>query len=136
MVLASCIVSAQSWETNFDNAIALADKSDRDIILVFSGSDWCAPCIKLDKSIWQSEEFQSYAKENWVFLKADFPRKKSNKLSENQTALNATLADKYNKNGIFPLVVKLDSNGNILGQTSYKNITPTEYVEHLKELKS
>tara|TARA_R110002167_G_scaffold108398_11_gene276823 strand:+ start:215 stop:649 length:435 start_codon:yes stop_codon:yes gene_type:complete len=135
-LLVSTISNAQEWETNYDQAVARALESKHNIILVFSGSDWCAPCIKLDKNIWQSQAFQSYAKENWVLLRADFPRKKSNKLSEKQMALNAELADKYNKNGHFPLVVVLDPSGNVLGETSYKNISPNEYVALLKEFKS
>lgn len=130
------IVHAQKWETNYEEARSLASEANRNILLVFSGSDWCAPCIKLDRKVWQSQEFKSSVKQNWVLLKADFPRKKSNKLSKEQTALNAELAEKYNKNGIFPLVVVLDSDGNILGQTSYKNITTSEYVALLKEFKS
>lgn len=126
---------AQEWETNFDKAAAKAEASKHNIILVFSGSDWCAPCIKLDKNIWQSAEFRSYAKDNWVLLRADFPRKKDNRLSETQTALNAALAEKYNKNGHFPLVVVMDPKGNVLGETSYKNISPAEYVALLKEFK-
>ncbi len=130
------IVNAQKWETNYKEARTLASETNHSILLVFSGSDWCAPCMKLDKQIWQSEEFKSSVKQNWVLLKADFPRKKSNKLSKEQTALNAELAEKYNKNGIFPLVMVLDSDGNVLGQTSYKNITPSEYVALLNEFKS
>jgi hypothetical protein len=42
---------------------------------VFSGSDWCAPCIKLDKSIWQSTEFKEYAASNLILERADFPKK-------------------------------------------------------------
>ena len=48
--------------------------------MVFSGSDWCAPCIKLDKAVWQSEEFKKEAETNWVIYKADFPKKKANQL--------------------------------------------------------
>lgn len=135
-MLISSSSSAQNWETNFQKAKTLANESKNNIVLVFSGSDWCAPCIKLDNNIWQSDEFQSHAKKNWVLLKADFPRKKSNKLSKEQTKLNSQLADKYNQNGIFPLVVILDYKGNVLGQTSYKNISPAEYVALLKGFKS
>lgn len=128
------ILSAQHWETNITDATTLAKKSNHNIILVFSGSDWCAPCIKLDKTIWQSEEFQSYANDHWVMLRADFPRKKGNKLSESQMNLNAQLAEKYNKNGAFPLVVVLDPSGQILGKMGYKNVSPLEYIEFLKAI--
>jgi thioredoxin-related protein len=110
----------------------MAKESNRNIVMVFSGSDWCAPCIKLDKSVWQSQEFQDFAKDHWIMLRADFPRKKANQLPEDQKMKNAQLAEKYNKNGYFPLVLVLDPNGNILGQTGYKNISVKEYMALLK----
>ncbi|MFO7825823.1 MAG: thioredoxin family protein [Cyclobacterium sp.] len=76
------IVSAQEWQLDLSQAQKIAQETDRRIVFVFSGSDWCAPCIKLEKEIWQSVEFQSYAKGNYVMLRADFPRKKANQLPE------------------------------------------------------
>lgn len=97
----------------------------------FSGSDWCAPCMKLERTIWDSEEFRVYAKEHYVLVRADFPRKKSNKLSEEQEAKNAKLAEKYNSEGYFPLVVVMDKNASVLGKTGYEKLTPNEYIKHL-----
>lgn len=128
----SSFLSAQKWESNWSDAAALAKEKNQNIVLVFSGSDWCAPCIKLDKSIWQSPEFQDYAKGHWTMLRADFPRKKANQLPEEQKTKNAQLAEKYNKNGYFPLVLVLDASGNILGQTGFKNISVKEYIALLK----
>lgn len=131
-LLISSLITAQNWETDWSAAAAMAKESNRNIVMVFSGSDWCAPCIKLDKSIWQAQEFQDYAKDHWIMLRADFPRKKANQLQEDQKKKNAQLAEKYNKNGYFPLVLVLDSNGNILGQTGFKNISVKEYIALLK----
>ena len=64
-------------------------------------------------------------------LKADFPKKKANKLSKEQQDKNDLLAEKYNQNGYFPLVVVLDKTGKVLGTTGYKNITPAEYIKLL-----
>lgn len=128
----SSLISAQKWETDWSTAAALAKENHQNVVLVFSGSDWCAPCIKLDKNIWQSAEFQNYAKDHWTMLRADFPRKKANQLPEDQKNKNAQLAEKYNKNGYFPLVLVLDPNGNILGQTGFKNISVKEYIALLK----
>lgn len=128
----SNFLSAQKWESNWSDAAALAKQSHQNIVLVFSGSDWCAPCIKLDRNVWQSKEFQEFAKDHWTMLRADFPRKKANQLPEDQRNKNAQLAEKYNKNGYFPLVLVLDANGHILGQTGYKNISAKEYIALLK----
>ena len=58
LVLVSNIGVAQDWQTDFEEAKKIAAEQDKNIIIVFSGSDWCAPCIKLDKNIWQSEAFK------------------------------------------------------------------------------
>jgi thioredoxin-related protein len=131
LLLSFLMVNAQEWQTDFEKAKEIAAEKNQKIILVFSGSDWCAPCIKLDRQIWQSDEFKTYAKDNFVLLKADFPRKKNNKLSKEQQEKNNKLAEVYNTNGYFPFVIVLDKNGTVLGTTGYKKVTPKEYINIL-----
>lgn len=124
---------AQNWQTNFEQAKSIAVKENKNIILVFSGSDWCAPCMKLEKNIWMSNEFKAEAEKNWVTYKADFPKKKVNQLTPELTEQNKVLAEKYNKGGSFPLVVLLDKNGKVLGMTGFKNVSPAEYIAMIKK---
>jgi thioredoxin-related protein len=123
---------SQEWKTNFEVTKTEATNQDRNILLVFSGSDWCGPCIKLDRDIWKSVEFMEFAKNNLILERADFPKKKQNQLSPEIKKLNQNLAEKYNKDGMFPLVIVLDKNGKVLGKTGYKKVSPTEYVNLLK----
>lgn len=122
---------SQEWFTNFEMAKKEATNSNKHIVLVFQGSDWCAPCMKLEKEIWSAPEFQKLSRDTFVFLKADFPRRKKNILSEDQQKHNALLAEKYNPNGYFPLVVVLDKDGNILGKLGYEKSTPKDYFNKL-----
>ena len=128
MLLVSTIVFAQNWQTNFKKAKEIATENNQKIILIFQGSDWCAPCIKLDNEIWSSKEFKAYAEENYVMLKADFPRRRKNKLAKEQQKHNEMLAENYNQDGLFPLVIVLDNTGKILGKTGYKKTSPKEYI--------
>lgn len=121
--------NAQSWKTSFTEAKAQAAAENKNILLVFSGSDWCAPCIKLDKTIWQSEEFKSESAQKWVIYKADFPKKKANLLPAELTESNKKLAEQYNKAGNFPLVLLLNPAGSVLGISGYKNVSPQEYIQ-------
>jgi thioredoxin-related protein len=66
---------SQNWKTDFNQAKVEAMGQNKPIILVFSGSDWCAPCIKLDKTIWQSEAFKDYVLANYILQRADFPKR-------------------------------------------------------------
>jgi len=121
-------VFAQDWQTNLQKSKKIAQDENKKIVLVFSGSDWCTPCIKLEQNIWASDEFKAYAKDHFVMLRADFPRKKRNRLSKEQQEINNQLAEKYNPDGYFPLVVILDANGKVLGTTGYQNISPKAYI--------
>lgn len=127
--ISACV--AQNWQTDFSTATEIARQEKKPIILVFQGSDWCAPCIKLDREVWSTDIFKNYAGEHYVMLKADFPRKKKNALSNEQAKANARLAETYNKQGIFPFVVVLDSEGKVLGETGYKKKSPDAYIEEL-----
>lgn len=129
LLLFSAFSFSQDWKSNFEEAKKIASEEGKNIIIVFSGSDWCAPCIKLDKNIWQSEVFQKEASKEWIIVRADFPRKKANTLSKEQTEHNRMLADKFNQEGSFPLVVILDKNGKLLGKMGFKNVSPEEYIK-------
>jgi thioredoxin-related protein len=120
---------SQNWETSFDVSKDKAEMEDKLIVMVFQGSDWCVPCMKLDREIWTSEEFVNYSDENLIMLKVDFPKKRKNKLSEVQQEQNNALAEKYNTVGYFPFVVLVDYKGNVVGTTAYKKISPDKYIE-------
>ncbi len=125
---------AQKWETNLEKAKERANSEGRNILLVFSGSDWCVPCMKLEREIWQSQEFIKDSNEHFVLLRADFPKRKSNVLSKEQQEQNNHLAEIYNKQGLFPMVEVLDKDGKVLGTTGYKNMLPKDYIALLHTL--
>jgi thioredoxin-related protein len=103
-----------TWLGNFNEAKAEAAKSHRLILINFSGSDWCGPCIRERKEILETETFENFASEHLVLVRADFPRQKKNQLSKEQVKLNEALADKYNAEGKFPYTLLVDGNGKVL----------------------
>lgn len=131
LLMTTQVTVAQNWLTDLEEAKKIAVETNKSIVLVFSGSDWCAPCMKLEKQVFSTEEFKKYASENYVLLKADFPQRKKNKLSKEQQVHNNQLAEKYNKNGFFPLVVALDRKGKSTGSLGYKNIDAKAYIENI-----
>jgi thioredoxin-related protein len=130
-ILFSLSSFGQNWELDFTAAKEKASTQNRPIILVFQGSDWCAPCIKLEKEIWSSQEFIAYSNEHYILVKADFPKSKKNALDPIQQEKNSKLAETYNKNGYFPFVVVLDKSGKVLGSLGYKKVKPTEFINIL-----
>lgn len=83
-------------------------------MLNFSRSDWCEPCIKLKRDIFESIEFGQFSATHLVLVRADFPRLAKNKLDARQEAHNEALAEKYNKQGKFSFTVLLAPDGHVL----------------------
>ncbi len=128
MIMCSAMGQAQDWQPTYEQALNEAKTKEKPLVLVFSGSDWCGPCKKLDQQVWQTQEFRNYAKDHYILYRADFPRKKKNQLSKDIVASNAKLAEKFNQNGYFPLVLMLNENQKVLGSFGYKNLTPEKYI--------
>ena len=74
---ASLASSDSLWQTDFDAAQLLANKTDKDLLLSFSGSDWCPWCQKLDKEVFSQDLFKQSAPKNYILLILDFPKKKT-----------------------------------------------------------
>lgn len=113
-VFAGLFLSNVTWLGDFNEAKTEAVKSHKLILVAFSGSDWCGPCIRERKEILESAVFENFASDHLVLLRADFPRQKKNQLSAEQTKLNEALADKYNPEGKFPYTLLIDENGKVL----------------------
>ncbi|MGV3538205.1 MAG: thioredoxin family protein [Rufibacter sp.] len=102
------------WLKDLEQAKKISKESHKYILVNFSGSDWCGPCIQLEKQIFENSQFQEYAAQNLVLVNADFPRLKKNQLPKPQVELNEKLAEQYNKNGVFPLTLLLDEEGKVI----------------------
>ena len=107
-------LSFSIWETDFIKAKQIAKDKKQLILLNFSGSDWCGPCMRMKKEIFEDKVFVSMADSNLVLINADFPRNKRNKLDKASIKQNEELADKYNPEGKFPFTVLLNAEGKII----------------------
>ena len=123
-----------NWFTNINKAKTTSEEIAKPILMCFAGSDWCKPCIILKNNILESDTFAIYAKQELIMLKVDFPRLKKNRLSTEQTKHNESLAEQYNKEGHFPHVVILNSDGTIITQFNYWNKTPEELISFLNSV--
>ena len=113
MLMVVVTISPSDWLTDFEQAKNRAQQNDKMILLTFSGSDWCAPCIQMKKTVFETSEFHDYASQKLVLVKADFPRHKKNQLDAAQKAKNEKLAELYNPKGKFPLTLLLDIDGKV-----------------------
>jgi len=121
------------WQPDFETAKQQAFKKHQLILLNFSGSDWCGPCIRMRKEIFESTSFSAMADTSLVLVNADFPRNKKNQLSNTLQKQNETLADKYNPEGKFPFTVLIDANGRLI--KSWDGLPKEDAEQFTKQVK-
>jgi thioredoxin-related protein len=122
------------WHLNLQEAKAIAQKEHRHILLNFSGSDWCGPCILLRKEVFDDPVFSGFADTALVLVNADFPRSKKNQLSKEQQQLNDHLADEYNSLGKFPLTLLLNADGKVVKEwEGNPGIKPVDFSLEVKK---
>jgi len=134
--IAIFLTTGVTWSGDFSVAQKQALQEHKLILINFSGSDWCGPCIRLRKEILESSTFESYASDHLVLVRADFPRQKKDQLSKEQVKLNEALADKYNPDGKFPYTLLVDENGKVLKDwDGFPNETPDQFVSQISAVK-
>jgi len=117
----------------FDQSLTKAQTEHKNVLLFFSGSDWCAPCVKFKKFFVDSEQFKNFSTEKLVVYNADFPRQKKNQLAKEIAAENGKLAEKYNSKGQFPMILLLNEKGDILKKwEQLPSETLEQFIEKLK----
>ena len=115
------------WSTDYEASIAQAAASKKAILLEFTGSDWCPPCMKQNKDVFEQTAFEDYAKDKLVLVKLDFPRRK-----EQDPALkerNQKLSTQYGVEG-FPTIILLSPEGKELArQVGYGGGGVTGFID-------
>jgi protein disulfide-isomerase len=121
---------AGEWLTDYDKAFAQAKAENKQLLLDFTGSDWCGWCMKLDREVFEQPEFKEYADRNLVLLKVDFPRRKPQPASEK--AQNEKLAEKYRIEG-YPTLVVLNPDEKKAGELGYVPGGPKAFIDELQK---
>lgn len=108
--------SSLNWLTDLSKAKVEATSSKKPILVLFTGSDWCAPCKMLKEDFFDSDEFKTKSKQ-FVLLMIDIPRR-TDIITEEQRKKNFEVVRKYNKEGSYPNLVALDDNLKVIGELS------------------
>ncbi len=125
LIFKTTVSYSQVFE-NANEAFSNASSSNKKVLLVFSGSDWCAPCVQLENKILFTKTFLDFANKNLIVVHADFPQRK--KLPKEAQLQNEALAAKYNPSGNFPEIVLLNADQSILKKLVYTNQTTDEFI--------
>jgi len=123
----------EGWTPDFAGAQKQASESNQDLLVDFTGSDWCGWCIKLNKEVFSHDPFKEGVKGKFVLVELDYPKDKS-KLSEATIKQNEELGKKYAIKG-YPTILLCDAGGKPYAATGYQAGGPEKYVEHLDTLR-
>lgn len=132
-ILLNIQTSAQ-WIADSDTAFQLSAESQKPVLLVFSGSDWCKPCIRMDQEVFQKDAFLTFADTSLILLKADFPRSRKNRLSDTLMARNEALARDWNEEGSFPKILLISPDREILYESGYVAGGPVTFIELIRQV--
>ncbi len=128
------LAGGEGWTSDYDAALKTAAESKKDLLVDFTGSDWCGWCIKLNDEVFKHEPFKAGVKDSFVLVEVDFPKDES-KLPEAVRKQNAALGEKYAVQG-YPTILLCDAEGRPYAATGYQKGGPEKYVEHLNELRA
>ena len=135
LIFGSVAVQAQelNWHTNVKEAIALGNKQKKPLLLFFTGSDWCGWCIRLQKEVLKTPEFEKWANENVILVELDYPRRTPQ--STEIKKQNDELQQEFSIQG-FPTIFFANGtnkggkvNFERLGNTGYVAGGPTAWLE-------
>jgi uncharacterized protein YyaL (SSP411 family) len=135
LALFTAPVAAQTsptWIASLPAALAQAQATKKPVLVVFSGSDWCKPCMQLKQEVFDQPTFAQFAQDRLVLARFDFPRSKKNRLDPAQIKLNEEAAAQLNKEGAFPAVVLLSPEGKVLARSGYRPGGAAAYQAYLQ----
>jgi thioredoxin-related protein len=127
-----CAASNAQVMQNPDKAFDLARQSGKKVMLIFSGSDWCIPCIQFNKTILSDSSFLHFADDHLVLLEADFPQRK--KIAASLRLQYDSLAAAFNPDGAFPHVVLLSPEKTLMTDVPVRQQSPDAFITTLKQL--
>lgn len=133
LILLAVFTMSLDDTTRLQQAKQIAKTEQRLILIRFTGSDWCGPCRKMDKRVFQSDSFSTFATKHLVMIEADFPKDKD--LDGDIRKENKDLARRYQKSQSYPYTVLLDAEGKLLKTwKGYGGQYPTYYLEEIVPL--
>jgi thiol-disulfide isomerase/thioredoxin len=125
---ASIVARAADWQTDFPKALEKAKAENKYVLLDFTGSDWCGPCIEFSNQALSRPEFLTYAEKHLILVELDYPKRK--KQSAELVKQNERLYKEYgiDEKG-YPTIVLLDPAGKIKAEFSgYSGETSAELI--------
>ncbi len=122
-----------AWIQDFAKAQAKATSEKKDLLIDFTGSDWCVWCKKLDAEVFTQGDFEKKIQEQFVLVKLDFPRD-AKLVTPEIKKQNEGLMTRFGVQG-FPTIFLTDAGGKPYAKTGYQEGGPEKYMTHVAGLR-
>lgn len=119
----------EGWSTDLEKAFVKAKAEKKAVLVEFTGSDWCPPCIAMRKNVFSKKDFVDAASKKYILVELDFPKGDKAIAEKNQP-----FAEKYKIEG-FPTVILFNSAGKEFNRFFASEFPKTEdFLKHLDEV--
>jgi hypothetical protein len=119
-----------AWGSDFGAALDEARARNCHVLILYTGSDWCTWCKRMEAEVYSQPEFARYSRDKLVLLKLDFPRRTPQ--AEELKNQNAQLLSRYNVSG-FPTALLVDAKGAVISRfDGYQEGGPGHFVGMLQ----
>lgn len=105
--------AALEWSTDLDAARTRAAAEGKSVLIDFTGSDWCGYCIQLKKNVFDTPEFEAFAKDKFLFVEIDVPQDVK-RIGQELYNKNQQLCKQYKIAG-FPTIMLMSPEGYVIG---------------------
>ncbi len=129
-VIQSATACGISWSPTVEDALRGAVLTQRLAVVVFTGSDWSAGSLKLDRDVLMNPEFGDFFVDSFVLVNADFPQRleiPAPQLEENTRVATAHRITKW------PTLLALRPDGTEYARLEYQGETAEEALRVVKK---
>lgn len=123
----------QRWFADYDAAVKVAKEEGKDLLVDFTGSDWCGWCIKLHEEVFQHAAFYDEVSKHFVLVALDFPNTPEVQAKVPNPERNEALKNQHDIAG-FPTVLLMNADGEVFGATGYREGGPEKYAAFTAKL--
>ena len=123
------------WLSELPTAQSRAKQEKKSVLVFFHGSDWCPPCVEMQRELFASPEFANFARTNLVLVDVDFPakRKQEEAVRRSNLALKAKFNLSPDPSEGFPTIALLDDAGHtVFQETGYATGSSAQVLARLQ----
>lgn len=118
------------WYTDLAQAKAAAEKSNKRILALFTGSDWCPPCQQFEANVAHDEQFAGIFAASFIFYKCDWLRNTPQPQTVEQAVARVRREYGISK---FPTLKVLNAAGEELDEVDWTSVRGGSFKEIMIE---